>query len=113
MLLSSCVGTAYRYRFDGGDIKEIAIIILAVNGAEASEIIIGGELFGEFFDALKALNYKSYVGVIKGKVLRTIRIILTDGSEYVFEAFFIIKNDKKAKYSCDAFEYIALLDKYV
>jgi hypothetical protein len=112
MFLSSCVGIAYRYRFDGGDIKEIAIITEASNLTEASEIIIDGELFGEFFDGLKELNYKSYVGDIRGKEERTIRIILTDDSEYVFEAYFIIKNDKKAKFSCDVVEYIALLDKY-
>jgi hypothetical protein len=107
-LLSACSDSAYKYEFTDDDIKNITII----NSETSEEILLDTDVFGAFFDELKALEYKSYAGQIRGKEARTITIVLNDDSRYTFEAYFIIQNDSRAKYKCEPAKFNAFLDKY-
>ena len=108
LLAFSCQGNPYVISFEAKDIESLYLVIEKHN--ENPEIREYSDMYDEFYQGIKELNYKSYVGQIKGKELQHFQITLKDGTKFRFEPYFVVKNNRKMKFNCDAREFLELFD---
>jgi hypothetical protein len=103
LLLSACAGMNYWYHFEVEDIKSVTV--RETNVDPAVEVVMKKTKFEVAFDELKTFDYKSYTGNPKSTSTSEIVIVLNNDDTYIFTAYYIVKNGKTLKYSCNEEKY--------